>query len=166
LLVPEMSVLIMDYDIHVKQVPPQVVVTARCRTSLAELGKIMHATLAKVATSVEPAAAAQVPPFAVYYNEPFRPEDVDVEMGLPVTPEANVIETKGVRRRQLSGGTVACTIHVGPYSKIGAAYDALLSWVDDHGHKRTGPAREVYLVRPGPGIKPQEYRTTVEIPIE
>jgi effector-binding domain-containing protein len=104
----------MNYDIHVKQLPPQVVVTERCHTRLPELGKTMHATLAKVATSVEPSEAAQGAPFAVYYNEPFKPDDIDVEMGLPVSPDAHVAETKGVHRRELPGGPVAYTLHVGP----------------------------------------------------
>lgn len=156
----------MDYEIHVKQVAPQVVVTERCHTRLAELGKTMRATLAKVATSVDPAAAAQGAPFAFYYNEPFRPEDIDVEMGLPVTPDARVTETNEVHRRQLPGGPVAWTIHVGPYSAIGAAYDALCAWVDQHGHKRTGPPREIYVIGPGPGVSREEYRTEIEIPID
>lgn len=156
----------MNYDIHVKHVPPQVVVTERCRARLAELGKVMHAILAKVATSVDPLGAAQGVPFAVYYNEPFRPEDVDVEMGLPVRPDAKVVETKGVHRRQLAGGPVACTVHVGPYATIGAAYDALYAWVDQHGHKRTGPPREIYVIGPGEGVRPVDYRTEIEVPID
>jgi effector-binding domain-containing protein len=156
----------MNYDIHVKQVPPQVVVTERCHARLAELGKVMHSTLAKVATSVEPEGAARGAPFAVYYNEPFRPEDIDVEMGLPVAADARVAETKGVHRRELSGGPVAYTIHVGPYSAIGAAYDALYAWVDGHGLERTGPPREIYVVGPAQGAKPEDYRTEIEVPIK
>ena len=156
----------MNYDIHVKHAPPQVVITERCRTRLAEFGKVMHATLAKVATAVEPLGAAQGTPVAIYYNEPFRPEDVDVEMGLPVAPDAAVAEERGVHRRQLSGGPVAYTMYVGPYSMIGAAYDALYRWIGDHGHERTGPPREIYLIGPGQGGKPQDYRTEIEVPID
>lgn len=156
----------MNYDIHVRQLPPQVVATERCHATLAELGKVMHATLAKVASSVEPAEAAQGAPFGVYYNEPFRPEDIDVEMGLPVAPDAKVAETKGIHRRELPGGPVAYTVHVGPYSSIGAAYEALHTWIEGHGHKRTGPPREIYLVGPGQGVKPADYRTEIEVPID
>lgn len=156
----------MHYEIRVKQVPPQVVVTERCRATLAELGNTMHATLAKVATSVEPAGAAQGAPFAVYHNEPFRPEDIDVEMGLPVAPYAKVAETKGVHRRQLSGRRVAYTEHVGPYSAVGTAYDALYAWVREHGHRRMGPPREIYVVGPAQGARPEDYRTEIEVPID
>jgi effector-binding domain-containing protein len=156
----------MIYDIHVKHVPHQVVVTERCHATLAELGNVMHSTLAKVASSVEPIGAARGAPFAVYHNEPFRPEDIDVEMGLPVPPGAKVIETTGVRRRELTEGSAAYTIHIGPYSAIGAAYEALHAWIDAHGFKRTGPPREIYLVGPSQGAKAADYRTEVEVPID
>lgn len=156
----------MNYDVHVKQVPPQVVVTERCHTRLAELGNVMHTTLAKVAGSVEPRDAARGAPFALYYNEPFRPEDIDVEMGVPVAADAEVNESAGVHRRELSGGPVAYTVHIGPYSAIGAAYEALYTWVNGHGHARTGPPREIYLVGPGQGTRPEEYRTEIEVPID
>jgi effector-binding domain-containing protein len=156
----------MSYEVHVKQVPPEMVVTERCHTRLAELGTVMHAALARIAMSVEPAEAVQGAPFALYYNEPFRPEDIDVEMGLPVTADAAVSEAKGVHRRALEGGPVAYTLHVGSYSSIGAAYAALHAWLEEHGHKRTGPPREIYLVSPGEGVKPEDYRTEIEVPID
>lgn len=155
----------MSYDVHVKQVPAQIVVSERRHTRLGELGKAMHATLAKVAASVDPIDAAQGAPFALYYNEPFKPEDIDVEMGLPVAPDARVAEAKGVHRRELPGGPVAYTLHVGRYGSIGAAYDALHTWIEEHGHERVGPPREIYLVGPGEGVKPDEYRTEIEVPI-
>ncbi|MBX3189201.1 MAG: GyrI-like domain-containing protein [Labilithrix sp.] len=156
----------MNYEIRVKQLPAQVVVTERCHATLAELGDTMHATLAKVALSVEPAGAARGAPFAVYYNEPFRPEDIDVELGVSVTPRAKVAETKGVHRRELAGGPVAYTVHVGPYATIGAAYEALYAWVGDHGLHRTGPPREIYFVGPAQGARPEDYRTEIDVPID
>ncbi len=42
----------------------------------------------------------------------------------------------------------------------------MYSWVDGHGHKRIGPPREVYLVGPGQGVQPQDYRTEIEVPID
>ncbi len=156
----------MHYEIHVKQAPPQVVATDRCHTRLSELGNVMHATLGKVASSIEPAAAAQGAPFAVYYNEPFRPDDIDVEMGVPVAPDAKIEETRGVHRRELPGGPVAHTLHAGPYARIGEAYEALYAWVAQHGHKRTGPPREIYLVGPMQGASPKEFRTEIEVPID
>jgi len=156
----------MNYEVHVKQLTPQVVVTERRRATLKQLGHAMHSALAKVANAVEPPSATSGAPFAVYYNEPFRPEDIDVEMGLPVNADAKVTESHDVHRRVIAGGPVAYTLHVGPYSSIGAAYDALYAWVAEHGHVRTGPPREIYIVGPSQGAKPHEYRTEIEVPID
>lgn len=155
----------MSYEIHVKQLPPQVVVSERVHTKLSELGATMHTTLSRVAESVQPADAAQGAPFAVYYNEPFQPDDIDVEMGLPVKASAKVDETLGVHRRTLLGGPVAYTTHVGPYETIGAAYRALFEWVEKHGHQRQGPPREIYLVGPA-DAEPSAYRTQIEVPVD
>lgn len=156
-----------NYQIHIKQVPPQVIVTERlAHATLAGLNDAMNATLSKVAIAVEPASAAQGAPFAFYYNEPFTPDDIDVEMGMPVAATAKVDETKGPHRRVLEGGPVAYTTHVGPYAAIGAAYEALYKWIEQHGHRRLGPPRETYLVGPGQGASPDEYRTELAVPID
>lgn len=155
----------MSYAIHVKQVAPQTVVTERKHTTLAELGKTMRATLAAIAGSVHPPAAARGVPFAIYYNEPFRPDDVDVEMGVPLASDATVDESDLVHRRALPGGAVAYAVHDGPYESIGAAYRELYAWIRSHGHEPVGPPREVYLVGPGQGTRPEQYRTEIDVPI-
>lgn len=156
----------MNYDIHVKQVPPQVIASERRHTALAELGNVMQSTLAKIATSVHPPGAMQGAPFAIYYNEPFKPDDIDVEIGLPIAGHATLEPSARVQLRQLPGGPVAFTFHVGPYETIGAAYTALYEWVRVHGHKPLGPPRETYLVGPGQDTKPAEYRTEIDVPID
>lgn len=156
----------MNYDIHVKQVPAQIIASERTHTALAQLGKVMHSTLAKIATSVQPPTATQGPPFAIYYNEPFNPDDIDVEMGVPIAVNATLAETAQVARRELPGGPVAFTFHVGPYETIGAAYAALYAWLEEHGHRPLGPPREIYLVGPGQGTKPAELRTEIDLPID
>lgn len=156
----------MQYDIHVKQAAPQVIASARRHIVASDLGKVMHATLATVAGSVQPPDAAQGAPFAIYYNEPFRPDDVDVEVGVPIAGDAMLDHSTRVSRRELPGGPVAYTLHVGPYEAIGAAYEALYGWIAQHGHTRLGPPREIYLVGPGPEMRPAEYRTELEVPID
>ena len=156
----------MSYDIHVKQVAPQVIASERTHTALSEIGNVMHATLANIATSVRPPDAMQGAPFAIYYNEPFKPDDIDVEMGLPIAPGATIDPSARVQRRELEGGPVAFTFHVGPYETIGAAYAALFEWVKLHGHHPLGPPREIYLVGPAHDRSSAEYRTEIDLPID
>jgi effector-binding domain-containing protein len=156
----------MNYEIHVKHVAPLVVATGRTHTALGELGHVMHATLATIAESVSPAGAVKGAPFAIYYNEPFDPDDIDVEMGLPIAADASVAQSATVSLRELPGGPVAFTVHVGPYEAIGAAYAALYRFVKMHGHKVLGPPREIYLRGPGPDTSPADYRTEIDLPID
>lgn len=155
----------MSYDVHVKRVAPQVIVTAHEHVALAELGKAMHSTLATIALNVRPLGATQAAPFAIFYNEPFRPGDVDVELGVPVAASATLEPTARIQRRELPGGLVAFTFHVGAYGAIGAAYAAVYDWIVSHGRRPLGPPRETYLVSPGQGIEPAELRTELDVPI-
>jgi effector-binding domain-containing protein len=159
----------MSYDVHVKRVAPQPVVTARQHVVLAALGRAMHSTLATIALTVRPIDATQAAPFAIFYNEPFRPDDVDVEMGVPIAASATLDPSGRVRRRlqrgELPGGLVAFTFHVGSYQGIGAAYVAVYDWIVAHHHRPLGPPREIYLVCPGQGIEPAELRTEIDVPI-
>lgn len=67
--------------------------------------------------------------------------------------------------KDLPGGAVAHTLHVGPYGAIGAAYDALYTWIAAHGLRPNGPPREIYLVGPGAAPSEAQYRTEIVVPI-
>ena len=41
-------------------------------------------------------------------------------------------------------GTVAWTTHVGPYTSLGAAHDAVAQWCRANGHRLAGPNWEIY----------------------
>jgi effector-binding domain-containing protein len=155
----------MSYDVHVKRIVPQAIVTARDHVALATLGRAMHSTLATIALHVRPLDATQAAPFAIFYNEPFRPDDVDVEMGVPIAASATLDASARVRRGELPGGLVAFTFHVGSYQAIGAAYAAVYDWIVVHRRRPLGPPREIYLVCPGQGIQPAELRTEIDVPI-
>jgi effector-binding domain-containing protein len=50
----------------------------------------------------------------------------------------------GVACVEIPGGPVAMTEHVGPYSKLGAAHDAVHAWCAANGKQRTGVSWEIY----------------------
>jgi effector-binding domain-containing protein len=91
----------------------------------------------------------------------YRPTDdggFDVTVGFPCS---GVVETTGrVEPDGLPGGRVARTLHVGAYGDVGAAYEALTSWLTDEGCVTAGEAWESYL--DGPEVP--EPRTEVFIP--
>lgn len=155
----------MIHQIHVKQVAPRAVATRRMHTSLANIGHEMQTTLGEIATHVNPPRSARGVPFAIYHNEPFRPDDIDVELGLPLAEDATIDAASSAHRRVLPGGSVAYTIHVGDYGTIGAAYEDLYTWLAKSGYRPVGPPRELYLVGPSEGVSPSEYRTEIDVPV-
>jgi effector-binding domain-containing protein len=88
--------------------------------------------------------------------------DFEIEAGFPV-PVA--IEPEGeVEPSILPGGTAVATWHVGPYQRLGAAYEALMAWVADHDGELLGPAWEVYYTDPNEQPDPETWRTEVVQP--
>ncbi len=69
-----------------------------------------------------------------------------------------------VYTRELEGGTMATTIHHGPYDQIAPACHNLTGWISEHGHVIAGPPREIYLNDPQT-VVPEELFTRVEFPI-
>ena len=53
-----------------------------------------------------------------------------------------------VRTVGAGGGSVARTLHRGPYELIGGAYAAIADWIQRRGHETTGAPWETYLAGP------------------
>jgi uncharacterized protein (TIGR02284 family) len=151
-----------SHEVRTIEMPEQTIVTMRTHTTLADLPRAMHEALETIARSVSELGV----PLAIYHNRPFRPDDIDVEIGASVLPDAVVVTTEGISRRQLPKGTIAYTLHVGSYENIGTAYEALYAWLRQNGRSLVGPPREVYLVGPGDVSRTEDYRTEIQIPFE
>jgi effector-binding domain-containing protein len=153
----------MRYLIEVKDYPAQSVASVRGRTTLAEVGGFMEEAYGELfgylgERGVSPAG----PPLAVYHGEAGE-EDLEIEACVPVSEP--LLARGRVAVRELAAVTVASTLHSGPYDEEKAAYRALLTWMEEHGHGPAGPPRELYLVSPGDTDDPAEYRTEIAWPI-
>jgi effector-binding domain-containing protein len=154
----------MTYDVTVKTLEPQHLLSIRTRTSLREISATvgraygeLFGYLARV--GVRPAG----PPLIIYHDPEFREEDMDVEIGVPI--ERRLQGDVGMSGGELSGGPGASTIHVGPYNEIGPAYQALAAWIQQQGHETAGAPREIYLVGPEQSRDPAGLRTEIAWPI-
>lgn len=102
-------------------------------------------------------------PLIVYHDTIDEETDGDIEICVPVAEPFE--STEAVTSRMLEGGTMATTIHHGPYEQIATAYHTLAGWISEHGHEIIGPPREIYLNDPSE-TAPEELRTKVEFPID
>ena len=64
----------------------------------------------------------------------------------------------------LPGGSVASTVHVGPYDAMVPGYQAVLSWIAAHDGEVVGDAWEVYLSHPIVEPDPATWRTEIVQP--
>ena len=83
---------------------------------------------------VEPAG----PPYIRYLR---TGAELELELGIPVGPDAG-------RPSWLPGGRAAVLRHVGPFSGLRAACEALQAWVAERGERAAGPFWESYVTNP------------------
>jgi effector-binding domain-containing protein len=112
------------------------------------------------------AASAQVigSPFIVYHDVIDEQTDGTIEICAPVPPGVHAAGN-GVQWKEMPGGSVACTVHRGPYGEIGPAYHTLMGWIQEHGHQVSGAPREVYLNDPQT-VAPEDLLTEIQFPIQ
>ena len=100
------------------------------------------------------------PPFARYH----RVDDgrFRVDAGFPVN--APIAGSGGVLAVTLPGGTVATTVHIGPYDEMVPGYQAVSDWIDAHGGDVVDDPWEVYLSDPAAQPDPATWRTQIVQP--
>ena len=153
----------MGYDIDVKELPEQQVVSIRRTVPTSSLeqafGEMLPAVWAYLGeVGVEPSG----PPFGMYHG--FDPSgETDLEAGGPVDAD---VEPRGeIGVRVVPPSRCAVTVHHGPYDSLGEAHGALDSWLHEQGHDHgAGPVWEVYWRDPYGPADPEAYRTEVGYP--
>lgn len=131
------------YDVIVCDVEPEL--TATYREVAADDDRIQQMfDMVETYVAGFEGARADKPPFSIYYDDEYREKDVDAEIAVPL--KYAIPESESIRVRQLPRlSNVACVVHVGEYSDIYQAYNALLFWIEANEYRMVGPIREVYL---------------------
>ena len=151
----------MKHDIQRKEIPAQLALTVHARVSLATIPQSMgEAYNAIMAHARAVGAEFAGPPFCLYPEAPG--DDFGIVVCVPVAPGATAGE--GVGLEEIPGGTVAATVHKGPYSTMEATYGAVESWIAAKGMHSAGPPREVYLNDPM-SVPESELLTEIDWPI-
>jgi effector-binding domain-containing protein len=87
-----------------------------------------------------------------------------IEAGIPVAAPA---ESKdGILAGELPAGPTATALHVGPYDKLGDAFDALNEWAEANGYTPVGGGWEAYISDPGEEPDPNQWQTQVFLPLK
>jgi Icc-related predicted phosphoesterase/effector-binding domain-containing protein len=125
----------------------------------AQLGEVLPAVYDLVMDSdIRPAG----PPFCRYHG--MADGVFDVEVGLPVTETTD--RGGEIRGRELPGGELAMTTHIGHYKELGLAHSALKSWAKEQGREASGGSWELYLTDPAKVKDPERWRTKLFLPLK
>ncbi len=156
-----MLMIMKQYDIHAEARNAQVTAVARATLTVAEIGPWLGKAYGAIAGLLAARQAGPAgPPFARYHV--LGEGRFEVEAGFPAT---RPIEGNGVAQpSELPGGQVAVTTHTGPYDQMEPAYQALASWVGQHGGELAGDPWEVYFSDPSTEPDPATWRTQVVQP--
>jgi DNA-binding transcriptional MerR regulator len=115
------------------------------------------------ARGIEPAG----PPGGLYWPTYFEQHEGPVSVYVPLPVGAEGEFGSGARARPLEIPATRCVVrqHRGPYEDLDITYGAVGVAVIGHHVEADGPIREIYLVGPGDGVEPAEFRTEVCFPI-
>jgi len=151
----------MAYHCQLKEQPAQTALSVRTHAAVedlpAQFDKAYGAIMQYLGDLGEQPAGM---PFAAYYNMDMQ--NLDIEIGFPVA--RNLASRGDIQASQFPGGKLASVMHVGPYDQLGAAYEALMQWVTEHGYEATGVTYELYYS--GPETPPEEIRTEIVFPLK
>jgi AraC family transcriptional regulator len=159
-------------ETRIVELTPQPTIAVRVQRPMTELdlGELFDFHLPNIADGIanrggEPAGA----PYGRYHE--FGPEQVDVEIGIPVSmPLAGLrpmaeCQAGELGASELPGGNAAVTVHRGPYDGLSAAYDRLHGWIHENGHEEGQGPWESYIDDPSEVPDPSQLRTEVVWPL-
>jgi DNA gyrase inhibitor GyrI len=102
-----------------------------------------------------------------YYDDPKQTPVAELryEIRIPVAPGTTAEPPFQIARQPAM--KTATVVLVGPYDRIPLRYPEIKAWIRRNGWKEAPdmPLLEVYLVNPGSGVPPEEYKTEVHFPI-
>jgi effector-binding domain-containing protein len=128
----------MEYQVQVQQVESQTTAVVRRRARSDELATVVPAACGEVWTFVRSASLPHPGRHVALYWDGEINLEVGVEVSQPFTGNERVFCSS------TPAGTVATTVHRGPYNRLGEAHAAIHKWCADQGQTLAGPNWEVY----------------------
>jgi effector-binding domain-containing protein len=119
---------------QLKSVPVAVI---RRQANASQLSRIVPECCGLVWNEVRAQQAKAGRNVAIYWDGSIRLE-VGVELNGPFT------ERGGIVLSATPAGAVASATHLGPYSGLGAAHEAVHQWCKANNHRLAGPSWEIY----------------------
>lgn len=89
------------------------------------------------------------PPMSIFYDEEFKPTNLDVEVAFPVAKGSKGVALDAGREASTQElpavAQAASIIHNGDYDGFTETYSVIGHWISENGYRIVGPPREIYL---------------------
>ena len=154
-------------DVKIVEVEPQRVIGMRRRGFYPDMGEMFKELFTYVMKSQSVNIKA-APVFVCHetteqeWKEAMEKGNADIEICIPIS--GDIDETEDYKVYELEGGTMAMTIHKGPYEECTPAYERLFKWIYENGYSVTGFTREVYISDPAV-VPPEDLITQIYAPV-
>ena len=131
----------MAYEIRVEDVEPQTIASVRRRAKIPQLSTVVPAACGEVWNFVQTAGIPDPGRHVAVYRDGGDGQ-LDVEIGVEVASPFTGDGTFSCSATP--AGTVATTVHIGPYNRLGEAHEAIARWCRDHHRDPAGINWEIY----------------------
>ena len=128
----------MDYEVSLTDVTAKPTAVVAAATTWQEFPALWGPLLGEVWGCLRAGGITSGCRNAMLYLDDVPHVQVGVLLDRPCPLTGNVVASA------LPAGTVATTVHRGPFGEVGAAHDAVTGWCDAHGHRRSGVRWEIY----------------------
>jgi hypothetical protein len=165
----------MMYSIAEKTLAPQPVLVLRRRIRLSDIGTAIRAALADIQRYGDRHGLTLADPFTRYVE--IAAGEMIIEPGMRIVgaapahgagpaPRPTVPADDGdIVHDTLPGGSVATTVHEGPYESLVEAHVAVQQWIESRGLRSIAPGWERYVAGPTNCSDPWQWQTEVFWPL-
>ena len=157
-------------EAEIRELSPVPTAAVRLRAPTSSLSDLFDEHLPNIAHRLADLGAQPAePPYARYHE--FGPEEVDVEIGIPVDAPVGALRALGeaepgeLGAGELPGGQAAIAIHRGSYDGLSQTYDQLHEWIHGPGRDEGAAPWESYVDDPTEVQDVAELRTEVIWPL-
>jgi effector-binding domain-containing protein len=131
----------MAYEIRIESVEPRTIAAVHRRAAIPQLSTVVPAACGEVWNFTKTAGIERPGRHVAVYRDGGDGQ-LNVEIGVEVG--GSFVGDGNVSCSATPAGTVATTVHIGPYDRLGKAHEAVLRWCRDNHHDLAGPSWEIY----------------------
>ncbi|HUS14080.1 MAG TPA: MerR family transcriptional regulator [Chloroflexia bacterium] len=156
-----------DYEIVLKAVPALRVAGSRgVIPDMDQVGPTFDRLFDQVRHYIVQHGGQPGAPGIALWHDTFADRTQDIEVAAAIPASVALPAGAPVHVHDLPAvPQMACVVHHGPFTTMGAAYEALLRWMAANGYRAHSPTREVYLAYPEGGDL-AGLITEIQFPIE